>query len=1067
MKTNWFRSKIILMIFSGLFIHPNIYSQSVNSSTWSATDELGRTLPNFEEVGPIDENKKVGIFYWTWHSGFHAEFEPVMDVTQILSEYPEAANDFDHTAWQGLTNSQFYWSEPLFGYYRTTDPWVLRKHAELLADAGIDVVFFDCTNASITWSESYNELLRVWSEAREDGVNTPQVAFMLPFSATNNALNSIMQIYDDLYSANHYEDLWFQWNKKPLILAYPEIFNNVPTDKAGQMFSAESPFTGIQVSCPSYGDNIGNLTLSLYNWKNNYYTTTGNAPIAQKTFLNFRDNEQLTLPFEGDKAGQKFTATKAFANMKVNVASYDDNIGNLTLSLYNWQGDYSSSVNAEPITKKTFVDFADNSQLTISVEGDRAGQFFTATKPFNSLKVNVASYDDNIGNLTLSLYNWKGDYNSSVNVEPVVQKTFVDFADNAQLEITVNVPAGDYYWEVSEGTQSVGVWSWQEKTEGIQDYLNGEAVSGCYISSIRYAEETSYTNLVSGTIPAVTKIEGGEIPAGNYFWELSDGTQMVGVWGWKENTEGVQNYFNGATVGGGYISRIKYINKDAYTNLVTGSTTTATQISESYPKEKINKVKSFFTFRPVQPDYNTGPIRADQWSWLETYPQHGYAGFESEGFEEASVSVAQNASDASGEHCVAFNSPNTYGRSYTHTNGVDERENSYWYGANFNEQWERAMEIDPQLVFVTGWNEWRMGRFKNWQPCAGPVIENSFVDAFDSERSRDIEPVKSWGNEGDSYYYQLAANIRKFKGMTEMESASGPKSITLGQLDQWSDVKPVYNHYKGNTLHRDHKGQGKQLVYENNTGRNDIVLAKVARDDEKIYFYVETNENLTPQTDENWMYLFIDIDRDKSTGWEGYDFLLNRESPTDKVIVEKSNKGWNWEKIGTADYFVGDKTLEFSVNREMLGLNNSNLDFEFKWSDNMQEKGNIMDFYVNGDVAPGGRFNFVYSTTNGTNMSDIIKNTEGILKISSNPFTDYTQFQIELSSKKKCSLIIYDFTAKRVKTLINNIMSEGVSVVSWNGTDDKGLKLKGGLYLYRFITENGVSKSGKLLFCPE
>ena len=25
-----------------------------------------------------------------------------------------------------------------------------------------------------------------------------------------------------------------------------------------------------------------------------------------------------------------------------------------------------------------------------------------------------------------------------------------------------------------------------------------------------------------------------------------------------------------------------------------------------------------------------------------------------------------------------------------------------------------------------------------------------------------------------------------------------------------------------------------------------------------------------------------------------------------------------------------------------------------------KDEGNIMDFYVNGDVAPGGRFNFVY-----------------------------------------------------------------------------------------------------------
>lgn len=30
----------------------------------------------------------------------------------------------------------------------------------------------------------------------------------------------------------------------------------------------------------------------------------------------------------------------------------------------------------------------------------------------------------------------------------------------------------------------------------------------------------------------------------------------------------------------------------------------------------------------------------------------------------------------------------------------------------------------------------------------------------------------------------------------------------------------------------------------------------------------------------------------------------------------------------------------------------------------MQENGNIMDFYVNGDTAPGGRFNFVFIQLN-------------------------------------------------------------------------------------------------------
>ena len=51
--------------------------------------------------------------------------------------------------------------------------------------------------------------------------------------------------------------------------------------------------------------------------------------------------------------------------------------------------------------------------------------------------------------------------------------------------------------------------------------------------------------------------------------------------------------------------------------------------------------------------------------------------------------------------------------------------------------------------------------------------------------------------------------------------------------------------------------------------------------------------------------------------------------------------------------------LEMAIPKSVLGLSSS-VNLEFKWSDNMQDEGIIMDFYVNGDVAPGGRFNFVY-----------------------------------------------------------------------------------------------------------
>ena len=38
------------------------------------------------------------------------------------------------------------------------------------------------------------------------------------------------------------------------------------------------------------------------------------------------------------------------------------------------------------------------------------------------------------------------------------------------------------------------------------------------------------------------------------------------------------------------------------------------------------------------------------------------------------------------------------------------------------------------------------------------------------------------------------------------------------------------------------------------------------------------------------------------------------------------------------------------------------MSIDFKWWDNAQKPGEIMDTYLSGDVAPDARFNFRYST---------------------------------------------------------------------------------------------------------
>ena len=374
-------------------------------------------------------------------------------------------------------------------------------------------------------------------------------------------------------------------------------------------------------------------------------------------------------------------------------------------------------------------------------------------------------------------------------------------------------------------------------------------------------------------------------------------------------------------------------------------------------------IKGFFTFRPGQPDYVNGPRAGqEQWGWLEVFPQHKFMERPDGTCEEVTVGVAQNAGPSTNGHCSAFNLPGTYGRSYTFKNGQDNRKDAYLYGLNFQEQWDRALAIDPDLVFVTGWNEFVAGKWEKGSGWTG--VPFSFVDEYDWEHSRDIEPNKGWGNMGDLYYYQLIQNVRKFKGINRQPAASKQKTIRDREIGDWKDVLPDYKHYRGNTLPRDHSGHA-DLHYINSTGRNDLIDAKVARDKDWIYFYVETAQQITtPSVKDHWMWLFIDIDRDKSTGWEGYDYLLNLIPPLDGSarLAKCRNNIWDWNLTDSYSVTVNENKMTLKIRKGSFGIIGDSFNFEFKWSDNMQETGNIMDFYVNGDVAPGGRFNFLYST---------------------------------------------------------------------------------------------------------
>ncbi len=603
-----------------------IYTHPVMPDTWVFTDGLGRVSLTNAEVGDPKENKTLAMFYWTWHVSGNSRNDP-SKLQDLSTQYPDAMLNYNHEIWAELGERAFFWNEPIYGHYRGDDAWVQRKQAELLANAGVDVVFTDNTNGTSTFRNSYTSLMDTWADAMQDGVMTPKVSFMLPFWDQNYTKIQVQLLYQDIFRQNKWQELWFYWDQKPMLMAIKDSFS-----------------------------------------------------------------------------------------------------------------DTSDLVNKE--------------------------------------------------------------------------------------------------------------------------------------------------------------------------------------------------------------------------------------------------ISNFFTFRAGEPEYIKENPAISSWGWLSMYPQAKHFASNQDKangvVEQITVGVAQNHNYVT-HQLSAMNSNNITGRSYTtdyeNRYEVEGAEASKW-GYNFAQQWKYALEVDPQVVFVTGWNEWTASRFESWQD-----IPNAFPDQFNDEYSRDIEPTK--GALKDHYYYQLVNFVRQYKGANPIPAPSAKTTIDLaaGQ-EQWKTVEPYFGAYIGNTEHRDAQGYGK-LVYTESSGRNDIIGAQIARDDEYVYFNVECATDITPYTDKLWMTLYIDSDQ-QNQGWETFEYVINKSAASaDTVVLEKfSGNGYESTKVADCAYVVDGRYMTIKVAKSDLGLSGDDYTINFSWTDNVHDEGDyekfsgdIMDFYISGDVAPGARFKYSYQS--GKTQASEVQSTDG------------------------------------------------------------------------------------------
>lgn len=267
----------------------------------SATDDFGRSF-GYMDGYKTDKERYVGIFYFTW-LGYHGgEMNGIYDVTKLIDENPDALWNTNGTAESPL-GKYHYWGEPLYGYYNSRDPWVIRKHIELFTLSGIDFIAFDCTNG-FDYIEVVSDILPIMQEMYDEGWEVPKFMFYL------NSLSGkvIKDIYsgratassnplekEGIYQKGYYKDLWFSPNGKPRIAAItdPQSTNGEGSaDKSQHIVSDPEilsffEFWESQWPNQKYYDN----GLPWMEWERPQpvHTDTINVSVAQHNHLPFSD----------------------------------------------------------------------------------------------------------------------------------------------------------------------------------------------------------------------------------------------------------------------------------------------------------------------------------------------------------------------------------------------------------------------------------------------------------------------------------------------------------------------------------------------------------------------------------------------------------------------------------------------------------------------------------------------------------------------------------------------------------------------------------------------------------
>ena len=123
----------------------------------------------------------------------------------------------------------------------------------MLSHAGVDVIFFDCTNNCYIFVEPLKVVVEAFRDSKATGLNVPKISFLATIVMPNNySFHQPASIYMSCFVENDYSDLWYYLDGKPMFIGdgrYLDAENNV-------MHREMQNFFTFRPGVAPYDDNI-------------------------------------------------------------------------------------------------------------------------------------------------------------------------------------------------------------------------------------------------------------------------------------------------------------------------------------------------------------------------------------------------------------------------------------------------------------------------------------------------------------------------------------------------------------------------------------------------------------------------------------------------------------------------------------------------------------------------------------------------------------------------------------------------------------------------------------------